>query len=532
MHNHTKESQRRRTFAIISHPDAGKTTLTEKLLLYGGAIHVAGSVRARKTARSAISDWMALERERGISVTSSVLQFPFGGMQLNLLDTPGHEDFAEDTYRTLHAVDSAVMLIDRVKGIEKQTRKLFEVCRMRHIPIFTFINKMDRNGREPLDLIDEIEDTLGLRCYPVNWPIGMGSGFRGVYDRERARVVLFEDADHGTKKAALTLSGLDDPQLAELLGEAEREAFREEIELLDAAGHPFDEEAFHRGALTPVFFGSAMTNFGVEPFLERFIELAPSPRARQTPQRRVEPGDEAFSGFIFKIQANMDKAHRDRVAFLRVCSGRFARGMTVRHVRLGRDIRLSTSVQFLASERKQVEEAYAGDIVGLFDPGLFAIGDTLCTGAPVEFEGVPQFSPELFARVVSVDAMKRKQQSKGLQQLTDEGAVQIFYDPHRGEQEPILGAVGRLQFDVITHRLLSEYRVEPRLERLDYAIARWIMGEAPLERLADSGIGMLVRDTHANPVILLKGEWELNWLKREFEGIELLERAPLKRHMN
>jgi peptide chain release factor 3 len=524
----TSEVRRRRTFAIISHPDAGKTTLTEKLLLYGGAIHIAGSVRARKAARAAVSDWMELERERGISVTTSVLQFPYRGHHINLLDTPGHEDFSEDTYRTLHAVDSAVMLIDRVKGIEAQTRKLFKVCRLRGIPIFTFINKMDRVGREPLDLMAEIEDLLGIRCCPMNWPIGMGPQFQGVYDRSTSQVHLFDNSEHGTRQGSVSLTGIDDPQLTELLGPGGHTQLKEEIELLDAAGDAFDPQLFSRGEITPVFFGSAMTNFGVEPFLERFVDLAPAPGLREASGKLIEPDSEDFSGFIFKIQANMDRAHRDRVAFLRICSGRFGRGMTVRHMRLGKDVRLANSVQFLAQERTLVEDAYAGDIVGLFDPGIFGIGDTLCSGTQVTFEGVPQFAPEFFSRVVSIDAMKRKQLAKGLKQLTEEGAVQIFYVPGRGEQDPILGAVGRLQFDVIKHRLAAEYGVEPRLEPLNFAMARWITGEGfDAARFNQLGHGSAMLDRFGQNLVLLKGEWELNCAKREFPKLNFLENAPI-----
>lgn len=524
----TSEASRRRTFAIISHPDAGKTTLTEKLLLYGGAIHVAGSVRARKAARAAASDWMAIEKERGISVTSSVLQFPFRGFQVNLLDTPGHEDFSEDTYRTLTAVDSAVMLIDRVKGIEAQTRKLFQVCRLRQIPIFTFMNKCDRVGREPLDLMQEVEELLGIRCCVMNWPIGMGAEFQGVYDRTSGKVLMFGDSEHGTRMAEVETLGVDDPRLGALLGQTSWRNLREEIELLDAAGDPFDAEKFSRGEITPVFFGSAMNNFGVEPFLARFVELAPAPSERVAKQRLVAPDEETFSGFVFKIQANMDRAHRDRVAFLRICSGKFSRGMSVKHARLGREIRLANSVQFLGQERTLVEEGYAGDVVGLFDPGLFAIGDTLFTGPRTEFEGVPQFSPEYFARVVSTDAMKRKQLAKGLKQLTDEGAVQIFYLPGRGEQDPVLGAVGRLQFDVIKHRLQAEYGVEPRVDMLSFQLARWVKGATfDPQRFSQLGHGVLFQDRFGQFATLFKGEWEYNCARREFPQVEFLETAPL-----
>src|SRR5438876_10306752 len=447
------ETLRRRTFAIISHPDAGKTTLTEKLLLHGGAIHLAGAVKARGAQRHVTSDWMELERQRGTSVTSSVLQFEHRGFRINLLDTPGHQDFSEDTYRTLAAADAAVMLIDSAKGVEAQTRKLFEVARRRGIPVFTFVNKMDRLGREPLDLLHEVEEVLGIRTCPITWPLGQGTGFRGVAD-------LF-DAAWQRKPLPAGLTG----------------ALREEIELLEAAGDPFDHAKILRGELSPAFFGSAMTEVGVDEFLAAFVRLAPPPGARtRVDGTHVDPFGERFSGFIFKIQANMDPAHRDRLAFLRVCSGRFRRGMEVRHVREERSLRLSMPHQLFGAERQVIEEAWPGDVIGLFDTGALRIGDTLCEGAPFEFAELPRFSPEIFARVRSKDALKRKQLAKGLLQLSQEGAIQIFSQRGLGMKDPILGAVGALQLEVLQYRLKHEYGAEIALDRLPYQVARWISG--------------------------------------------------------
>ncbi|HEX9637382.1 MAG TPA: peptide chain release factor 3, partial [Acidobacteriota bacterium] len=453
------EIARRRTFAIISHPDAGKTTLTEKLLLYGGAIHLAGAVRPKRSGRHTASDWMALERERGISVSTSVLQFQYGGCHLNLLDTPGHNDFSEDTYRTLSAADCAVMLIDNAKGVEPQTIKLFQVCRMRRIPIVTFFNKMDREGREPLDLLDEVERVLGLPCSPVDWPIGAGSGFLGVYERWSRRLLQYHK-DPASRRPALEVSGLEDPKLRHTLGAEAYAKLIEELDLLEGAGHGFDRGRFLAGELSPVFFGSAINDFGVAPFLDRFIELAPAPTGRAHAGLSRAPDSPEFSAFVFKIQANMDPQHRDRTAFLRIFSGRFERGMEALHVRSGRTLALNRPVQFLAQERKLVEEAFAGDILGLWDPGLLRIGDSLCTGAPVEFEQIPRFSPEHFVQVRLTDPGRRKQLKKGLDQLSEEGAVQVFFDRRRLERDPILGAVGLLQFDVVHYRLRAEYNVE------------------------------------------------------------------------
>lgn len=518
------EIRRRRTFAIISHPDAGKTTMTEKLLLYGGAIRLAGSVKARRAARHATSDWMEIEKQRGISVTSSVLQFGYDGCEINLLDTPGHQDFSEDTYRTLAAADSAVMLIDAAKGVEPQTQKLFQVCRMRGIPIFTFINKLDRHGQNPFDLMEELEQVLGIRSCPLNWPIGMGPTFRGVYDRQRGHVELFEGGDHGQKQVLSRTSGTDDPALGALLGEELHNTLQEEIELLDIAGDPWDEERFRRGELTPIFFGSALTNFGVRPFLEAFLKLAPSPTPRMADGAPVDPESKNFTAFIFKIQANMNPAHRDRIAFMRIVSGKFARGMSVRHVRLGKDIRLSQPQQFMAQERTIVDEAYAGDILGLFDPGIFHIGDTLCTGTPIQFEGIPRFSPEHFARVSIRDALKQKHFLKGLQQLTEEGAIQVFM-PANGAPDPIIGAVGELQFEVLLYRMEHEYGVKVELHRLPHELARWVDGPGFQPRLSFGSDSPMVLDREGRHVVLFRNEYALRWAQQNREGVTFAEVA-------
>jgi len=502
------EVRRRRTFAIISHPDAGKTTLTEKLLLYGGAVRLAGSVKQRRAERYATSDWMALERERGISIATSVMQFPYHGYQLNLLDTPGHNDFSEDTYRTLAAADSAVMLIDSAKGVEPQTIKLFEVCRMRKIPIVTFINKMDRHGRDPLDLLDEIERILGIPCSPANWPIGAGHTFQGVYDRWSQRLLCFERAESGAYKAPMQVASIDDVALRNSIGEHAHRQLLDELALLHGAGTGFDTEQFLAGELTPVFFGSALTNFGVEPFLDRFVELAPPPLARATDSAVVEPDAPAFSGFVFKIQANMDPQHRDRIAFVRVCSGRFVRGMQVTHVRTGKPLTLSKSLQLRAQERTLIEEAFAGDIIGLWDPGVLRIGDSLSQDPTVEYAGIPRFSPEHFVRVVLVEPFKRKQLKKGLDQLSEEGAVQVFFDRTRLERDPILGAVGQLQFEVIQYRLKNEYNVEVRFDRLPFRHARWVEGPFDPDRFERYTAGSLcLLDVEQRPLVLLENDF-------------------------
>ncbi len=520
---------KRRTFAIISHPDAGKTTLTEKLLLYGGAIHLAGSVKSRRAARHATSDWMALEKERGISISTSVLQFDYSGVHFNLLDTPGHNDFSEDTYRTLAAADCAVMLIDCVKGVEPQTIKLFEVCRMRGIPIVTFINKVDRPGKQPLDLLDEIEQVLGIPCTPMTWPVGMGPRFRGVFDRETKTFYRFETGENIGHKAAMEVGSLADPALAEEMGEAQLEQLREELELLDAAGNAYDRDAFLDGKVTPVFFGSAMNNFGVEPFLARFMGLCPSPRTRITNGVEIPADADYFTGFVFKIQANMDPQHRDRIAFVRICSGKFVRGMDVRHVRSKKKLTLSRSLNFLAQERVTVDEAYSGDIVGVWDPGVLRIGDALTTGPDIEFDGIPRFSPEHFVRVRSADPMKRKQLKKGLEELSDEGAVLLLFDRDENDAEPILGTVGPLQFDVVQYRLKAEYGVAALFDRLPYNHARWVeeSEEKKLvpEDIVRRGSIACVYDVEKRPMLLFDTEWVMHRTQEKLAGLNFIAAA-------
>lgn len=466
-----KQLQRRRTFAIISHPDAGKTTLTEKLLLFGGAIQMAGTVKGRKAAHHATSDWMEMEKERGISVTSSVMQFAYGDGIVNLLDTPGHEDFSEDTYRTLTAVDSALMVIDVAKGVESRTIKLMEVCRMRDTPILTFVNKLDREGRDALDILDEIEEVLEIKCAPVTWPIGMGKRLKGVFDLRTETTHLFSATHGGKIQAGELIKGLDNPRLDEVLGDMADE-LREEIELVRGASHALDLEAYARGELTPVFFGSAINNFGVKELLDAFVEYAPAPRPRQTLQRMVEPSDEKFSGFIFKIQANMDPSHRDRIAFMRVCSGSYTKGMKMRHVRIGKTVQISNAITFQADERKHVEEAWPGDIIGLHNHGTIQIGDTFTDGEELKYEGIPYFAPELFRRVVLKDPLRLKALQKGVLQLCEEGATQVFRPLKNNDL--ILGAVGVLQFEVAAHRLKGEYGVEAIVEPISVSTARWV----------------------------------------------------------
>lgn len=468
---HDNDIQRRRTFAIISHPDAGKTTLTEKLLLFGGAIQLAGAVKGRKAARHATSDWMELEKQRGISVTSSVMQFPFRERMVNLLDTPGHEDFSEDTYRTLTAVDSALMVIDCAKGVEARTIKLMEVCRLRDTPIFTFINKLDREGREPLELLDEIEQVLNIQCAPVTWPLGMGRRLKGVYHMLEDRVYLYQPDKSGRLGETRTLDGLGNPELDTLFG-GDAGAFREEVELVRGASHVFDPVAYLNGRQTPVFFGSAVNNFGVRELLESFVEQAPAPRPRATTKRTVSADEPAFSGFVFKIQANMDPQHRDRIAFLRICSGKYDKGMKLRHVRLAKDIKIADALTFMASDREQVDEAYAGDIIGLHNHGTINIGDTFTQGEELQFTGIPSFAPELFRRAVLRDPLRMKQLQKGLAQLCEEGATQLFRPLINNDL--ILGAVGQLQFDVVAHRLKEEYGVDCRFEPVQVHTARWV----------------------------------------------------------
>jgi len=518
---------RRRNFAIISHPDAGKTTLTEKLLLYGGAIQQAGAVKARGEQRKVTSDWMELEKQRGISITSTVLQFDYSGSTINLLDTPGHQDFSEDTYRTLAAADNAVMLEDAAKGLEPQTRKLFEVCRMREIPIFTFINKMDRPGREPLALLDEIEAELGLTPWAVNWPIGSGEFFRGVIDRRTRQVVLFSRAERG-RQSEEKLLDLDDPELKDLVEPELLDQAVEDLDLLEAAGAELDLELVHAGELTPVFFGSAMTNFGVRPFLDAFMDMAQKPVARIGTDGPVDPLRPDFSGFVFKLQANMDPRHRDRVAFVRVCSGRFEKDMSVRHARTGRTIRLSRPQKLFGQDRAVVEDAYPGDVIGLNNPGMFSIGDTLYTGTKVEYEGIPCFSPEIFSWLRNPNPSAFKNFRKGVNELREEGAVQILYDTDESKRDPILAAVGQLQLEVVQHRLENEYGVDTRLEPLGFQVARWVTGGwSSLEDVGRIFNCKTVRDAWNRPVLLFKNEWNLNQLIEEHPELDLSTVAPV-----
>jgi len=507
---------KRRTFAIISHPDAGKTTLTEKLLLYGGAIHLAGSVKSRKAQKHAVSDWMEIEKQRGISVTSSVLQFDYEGYRVNILDTPGHQDFSEDTYRTLIAADSAVMLIDAAKGVEPQTKKLFWVCHRRKLPIFTFANKLDRYGRAPMDLMDEIEKVLGISAYPINWPIGIDGHYIGVYDRLKKQVELFEsDSTHGSKILKSTTGTLEDPAIRAAIGEDNYQNLINDIELLDLAGDDFDLAKVKRGELTPMFFGSAMTNFGVQSFLEKFLELSPEPQPRLLKNGDVlTPEDPDFTAFIFKIQANMNPAHRDRISFMRICSGVFSKGMMVYHLQSNKLVKLSQPQQFLAQERSIVEEAYPGDIIGVFDPGIFQIGDTLCNEKhKIQFEDFPIFPPEIFARIQPKDSMKRKQFEKGITQLAQEGAIQVFQQRNIGMESYVVGVVGELQLEVLEYRLLNEYGAQLLMNQLSYSVARWVYGKKEaIENIKGLDNGMLVFDKEDRPVILVSNEWSLNWI--------------------
>lgn len=529
-----KEIQRRRTFAIISHPDAGKTTMTEKLLLYGGAIHEAGEVKAKKERRSARSDWMKLEQERGISISTSVMQFDFNDLKINLLDTPGHADFSEDTYRTLAAVDSAMMILDNAKGVETQTKKLYEVCRLRKTPIFTFINKLDREGRSPFELMDEIEKVLKIQCNPISWPIGMGKAFKGIYHRPLKKIFLFRDRGFATDEAEeRQFDSVTDPRLTELLGEEEHKQLIEDVELLDGTIGPLDVDAFLRGEVSPVMFGSGRTNFGVRAFLDLFCEIAPAPFPQETFGGLVKPTDDNFSGFIFKIQANMDKMHRDRIVFLRICSGKFERGMYAKNARLEKEIRLSHSTQFMARDRSMVEVAYAGDIIGLHDTGNCKIGDTLYTGSkPIEFAGIPQFSPEFFAKVDLADPLKRKQFNKGLGELCEEGTVQMFVDPRVGDQDPVLGAVGQLQFEVLLYRMKDEYGVDVKLRQQPFKHARWIRFQDGRKEKVDynnvRGTLTFVEDRLKNLVGLFTSDFHLQWARDNNPSLAFLENMQSK----
>ncbi len=529
MDERLKEIARRRTFAIISHPDAGKTTLTEKLLLYGGAIRQAGSVKARKAAAHATSDWMEIEKQRGISVTSSAMQFSFDGFHINILDTPGHQDFSEDTYRVLIAADSAVMLLDASRGVEEQTRKLFKVCRMRGIPIFTFVNKMDRAAKDPFALMEELEQVLGIRSCPVNWPIGTDGDFQGVYHRDTRTVELYFSGDHGKTKAAKTEISLDDPALEGMLEGHYIKRLKEEVELLDEAGDPFDLDAIRKGELTPMFFGSAITNFGVEPFLNRFLRYTLPPTPRESDQGLILPDNPEFSGFIFKIQANMNPAHRDRLAFVRVVSGVFKRDMNAWHSSQNKMIQLKAPQQFMADERAMVEIAYPGDIIGLFDPGIYKLGDTLSQKSGLRFARIPVFAPEHFARVRPFDSMKRKQFLKGITQLSNEGAIQTFTREEIGLEQSIVGVVGVLQFDVLAHRLKNEYGAELAMDNLPWRYVRWVTETPrPVAELSLTSTTTRGFDAQNNPVLFFENEWSIRLAMEKNPGLVLDEIEPME----
>ncbi len=521
-----EEINKRRTFAIISHPDAGKTTLTEKFLLYGKAINFAGSVKGKKTAKHAVSDWMEIEKERGISVTSSVLQFNYDGYCINILDTPGHEDFSEDTYRTLMAADSAVMVIDASKGVEKQTIKLFKVCVLRHIPIFTFINKMDREANDPFELLDDIEKVLGISTCPMNWPIGCGKEFKGVYNRDKKEVSLFQAAMNGQREVDVKTISISDNALVSEIGQDFYEKLNDDIELLDGASAEYDLDTIQAGNLTPVFFGSALTNFGVETFLQHFLSMTTAPLPRNSSIGLIDPVEAQFSAFVFKIQANMNKAHRDRIAFMRICSGQFIAGMEANHVQGGKKIRLSQPQQMMAQERHIVKEAYAGDIIGVFDPGIFSIGDTIClSDKKFQYEGIPTFAPEHFARVRQVDTMKRKQFVKGISQIAQEGAIQIFQEFNSGMEEIIVGVVGVLQFEVLEYRLKNEYNVEIKLEKLPYEYIRWIEDaqHVDMNKIVGTSDMKKIKDLKDNPLLLFVNSWSVNMVLERNEGLKLSE---------
>lgn len=512
-----KEIERRRTFGIISHPDAGKTTLTEKLLLYGGAIQQAGAVKARKAERYATSDWMAIEKERGISVTTSVMKFNYNGYEINLLDTPGHKDFSEDTYRVLTAVDSALMVIDNAKGVEPQTEKLMEVCRMRNTPIVTFINKLDREGLEPLDILDEIESKLQIECTPLSWPIGMGKRFKGVYNLYRSELHLFTPGEQ-KRSQGIVIRDLSDPLLEEILG-GQADELRLDIELIKGAADPFEKGHFLKGSQTPVFFGSAINNFGVKEMLDTFVDVAPPPGPRATVSRDVSPYEEAFSGFAFKIQANMNPAHRDRIAFVRICSGKFTRGMKAYHHRIQKDVTFSNATIFMANERENVVEAYPGDIIGIYNHGTIKIGDTFSEKEPLKFCGIPNFAPEFFRKVILKNPMKAKHLQKGLVQLAEEGVVQVFRPV--ATKDTILGAVGVLQFDITMERLRSEYGVDAVYEPVDFHVARWIVSDNPkkLAEFQKKNSGNIALDSEGSIAYLTTSEWQLGYCMEQWPEI-------------
>lgn len=517
---------KRRTFAIISHPDAGKTTLTEKLLLYSGMLHTAGMVRGRKGRKAAASDWMAMEQERGISITASAMQFVYKDTVINVLDTPGHEDFSEDTYRTLTAADCAIMVIDAAKGVEKQTRKLFEVCRLRQIPVLTFINKMDMPGLDPLDLMNEVENVLQIHSCAINWPIGTGREFTGVFDRPSGKALIFSKTSvGGAQKADISRYDLDSPELLSILGEAERDKLKGELELLEMAGNAFDQEAFLAGKVTPVFFASALTNFGVEPFFDAFVHLAPSPHVRPAnkftgEEIEVDPVSTPFSAYVFKIQANMDKRHRDSMAFLRICSGKFERDLSVKHHRLAREVRLSRPHSMVAGERTTLDAGFAGDIVGVINPGVFAVGDTISLTGGFNFKPLPQFQPEIFARMIPKDVGKRKSFDKGIQQLAEEGAIQVLH-ANDLSGELIFAAVGQLQFEVMQYRLRDEYGVETLLTPLPYQCSAWVLGD--LTKFLKPSNAMIVRDRWERPMVLFGEQWEKQYAVKQNPDHQLVD---------
>ncbi len=519
--NYINEIKRRRTFAIISHPDAGKTTITEKLLLFGRAIQLAGTVKGRKSDRHAKSDWMELEKQRGISVTSSVMQFPYNGKVVNLLDTPGHEDFSEDTYRTLTAVDSALMVIDVAKGVEQRTIKLMEVCRLRDTPIFTFINKLDREGKAPIELLDEIEDVLKIPCTPVTWPIGMGKTLKGIYHLRNDCIHVYSKSSDGSANEIKIIKGVDNPELDEIMG-ADASELREEIELVKGVCHEFDINAYRAGQLTPVYFGSALNNFGVSELLDDFVEYAPPPLARKAVQRVVEPLENNFTAFVFKIQANMDPQHRDRIAFIRVCSGSFQKGMQLQHVRIGKKVKISDALTFMAADREHIDKAYPGDIIGLHNHGTIRIGDTFTQGEELQFTGIPNFAPELFRRAQLKDPLKMKALQKGLQQLCEEGATQLFKP--LSNNDLILGAVGILQFDVVAHRLQHEYKVDCRFEAVNVATARWVScsDEVKLQEFTTKAAANLAIDHGGDLVYIAPTRVNLQLAEEKWQDIQFL----------
>ena len=524
MSTFTEEIQKRRTFAIISHPDAGKTTLTEKLLLFGGAIHVAGAVKSNKIKKTATSDWMEIEKQRGISVATSVMGFNYGDYKINILDTPGHQDFAEDTYRTLTAVDSVIIVIDVAKGVKTQTRKLMEVCRMRKTPVIVFVNKLDREGQDPFDLLDEIESELKIAVRPLSWPINIGQRFKGVYNIYEKNLNLYTPSKQVVTEA-IEFRDIDSPELEKHIGESDATKLRADLELISGVYPDFDVEKYLSGDLAPVFFGSALNNFGVRELLDCFVEIAPSPRPVQAIEREVRPEEEAFSGFVFKIQANMNKAHHDRIAFMRVCSGKFDATKDVYHVQSGKKMRLSRPQQIMAQDRKVIDEAYAGDVMGVFDPGIFSIGDTICSpGRKFAYEGIPTFAPEHFCRLVALDSMKRKQFMKGVTQIAQEGAIQIFQDYNLEMSEIIVGVVGVLQFDVLKYRMENEYGCDVRLDSLPYNYIRWVKDQSTdLNSLKCPSDTKKVKDMKGNPLILFTNEWSIKMALDRNEGLEFME---------